>query len=60
MEPSLEEWEGVIRLMNQDSAPGSSTIGYRILQHLGTFINLELCKYGKFLFTTGAIPVTWK
>src|SRR6266542_738772 len=46
--------------MNKDSAPGSSTIGYRMLQRLGTGATAELCKFGKFLFTTGAIPVAWK
>src|SRR6266542_4302308 len=59
-EPSLDEWNDVVRSMNQDSAPGSSTIGYRMLQKLGTSATTELCKFGKFLFTTGAIPVAWK
>src|SRR6266542_4509159 len=59
-EPSLDEWNEVVRNMNKDSAPGSSTIGYRMLQKLGMRATTELCKFGKFLFTTGAIPVAWK
>src|SRR6266542_314322 len=59
-EPSLDEWQEVVRSMNKDSAPGASTIGYRMLQQLGTCANTELCKFGKFFFSTGAIPVAWK
>jgi len=59
-EPSLEEWNAVVNSMNKDSAPGSSAISYQMLRCLSDSVNQELCKYGKFLFTTGAIPVAWK
>src|SRR6266542_2400661 len=57
--PSEKEWMSTLRSINADSVPGSSGIGYKMLQHLSPATNNELCNFSEFIFMTSVIPSEW-
>jgi hypothetical protein len=57
---SPSEWDQTLRTSDNNSAPGTSLIGYSLIKNIGDDFKKTLLNFGSVIYESTRIPIEWK